>query len=84
MVIYRNIRSNLVTIFPRFYDLKQIIQKMRTNKQMDNPIAYIFLLFGYLMMAHRKGNKTHAYSTQRSGSKKYAKVERRKRNKPKA
>ena len=36
------------------------------------------------MMAHRKGNKTHAYSTQRSGSKKYAKVERRKRNKPKA
>gem|GEM_PF-1504586 len=32
----------------------------------------------------RKKNKTHAYSSVRSGSKKYAKVERRKRNKPKA
>jgi len=31
-------------------------------------------------MAHRKGNKTHAYTAQRSGSKKYAKDERRKRN----
>jgi hypothetical protein len=40
--------------------------------------------FIYVTMAHRKGNKTHAYSAQRSGSKKYAKVERRKRNKPKA
>ncbi|MDF2783389.1 MAG: hypothetical protein K0S89_781, partial [Nitrososphaeraceae archaeon] len=37
-----------------------------------------------LIMAHRKGNKTHSYSAQRSGSKKYAKTERRKRNKPKA
>ena len=36
------------------------------------------------MIAHRRGNKTHAYSAQRSGSKKYAKAERRKRNKPKA
>ena len=34
------------------------------------------------MTAHRKGNKTHAYSAQRSGSKKYAKVDRRKRNTP--
>ena len=32
----------------KIYDLKQIIQKMRTNKQTENPIAYIFLLFGYL------------------------------------
>ena len=36
------------------------------------------------MISHRRGNKTHAYSAQRSGSKKYAKAERRKRNKPKA
>ena len=36
------------------------------------------------MIAHRRGNKTHAYSAQRSGSKKYAKAERRKRNMPKA
>ena len=35
-------------------------------------------------MARNKDNKTHVYSAQRSGSKKYAKVERRKRNKPKA
>jgi hypothetical protein len=35
-------------------------------------------------MAHRKGVKTHSYSAQRSGSKKYAKSERRKRSKPKA
>ena len=35
-------------------------------------------------MAHRKGNKTHVHSAARSGSKKYAKAERRKRNKPKA
>jgi hypothetical protein len=33
-------------------------------------------------MAHQKGNKTHAYSAKRSGSKKYAKVGRRKRNNP--
>jgi len=32
-------------------------------------------------MSYRKGNKTHAYSAQRSESKKYAKDERRKRNK---
>ena len=32
----------------------------------------------------RKKNKTHAYSSFRSESKKYAKAERRKRNKPKA
>jgi hypothetical protein len=34
-----------------------------------------------LVMTHRKGSKTHAYSAQRSESKKYAKAERRKRNK---
>jgi len=33
-------------------------------------------------MAKRDKTKTHAYSAQRSGSKKYAKVERRKRHKP--
>jgi hypothetical protein len=33
-------------------------------------------------MARRENNKTHAYSAQRSGSKKYAKAERRKRHKP--
>jgi hypothetical protein len=32
-------------------------------------------------MARRENNKTHAYSAQRSGSKKYAKAERRKRHK---
>jgi len=32
----------------------------------------------------KKKNKTHAYSAIRSASKKYAKAERRKRNKPKA
>ena len=32
----------------------------------------------------KEKNKTHAYSAQRSGSKKHAKVDRRKRNKPKA
>lgn len=31
---------------------------------------------------HKKKNKTHAYSALRSSSKKYQKVERRKRNKP--
>jgi hypothetical protein len=82
MLIYRNIKLNLVNIFLRFYDLKQIIKVTKLN---DNPIAYIyFSYFACLMMAHRKVNKTHAFSTQRSGSKKYAKVERRKRNKPKA
>jgi hypothetical protein len=35
-----------------------------------------------LKMAKRDKTKTHAYSAQRSGSKKYAKVERRKRHKP--
>jgi hypothetical protein len=40
MVIYRNIKLNLVNIFPRFYDLKQII---KVTKLYDNPIAYIFL-----------------------------------------
>ena len=34
------------------------------------------------MVVHRKGNKTHAYTAQRSGSKKYAKIDRRKRNNP--
>lgn len=38
MVIYRNIKLNLVNIFPRFYDLKQII---KATKLFDNPIAYI-------------------------------------------
>ncbi len=33
-------------------------------------------------MAKRDNTKTHAYSAQRSGSKKYAKAERRKRHKP--
>jgi hypothetical protein len=33
-------------------------------------------------MARRDKTKTHAYSAQRSGSKKYAKAERRRRNKP--
>jgi hypothetical protein len=33
-------------------------------------------------MPRNNKNKTHAYSAKRSGSKKYAKAERRKRNKP--
>jgi hypothetical protein len=41
MVIYRNRKLNLVNVFPRFYDLKQIIKATKLN---DNPIAYIFLL----------------------------------------
>ena len=39
------------------------------------------LTLSILVMTHRKGSKTHVYSAQRSGSKKYAKAERRKRNK---
>jgi hypothetical protein len=35
-------------------------------------------------MIHRKGTKTNAYTGRRSASKKYAKAERRKRNKIKA
>jgi len=34
------------------------------------------------MARKRDITKTHAYSAQRSGSKKYAKAERRKRHKP--
>gem|GEM_PF-2309921 len=36
------------------------------------------------IMIHRKGTKTKAYTERRSASKKYAKAERRKRNKIKA
>ena len=45
MVIYLNIKLNLVNIFPGFYDLKQIIKATKPN---DNPIAYIFSYFAYL------------------------------------
>ena len=41
MVIYPNIKLNLVIIFPGLYDLKQIIKATKLN---DNSIAYIFLL----------------------------------------
>jgi hypothetical protein len=47
----------------------------------DTDISLVSLT---LMMTHRKGAKTNAYTERRSASKKYAKAERRKRNKIKA
>jgi hypothetical protein len=44
----------------------------------------IFLVLLILIMVHHKGTKTTAYTERRSASKKYAKAERRKRNKIKA
>jgi hypothetical protein len=47
----------------------------------DTDISLVLLT---QIMTHRKGAKTNAYSERRSASKKYAKAERRKRNKIKA
>jgi hypothetical protein len=47
----------------------------------DTDISLILLI---QIMVHRQGTKTKAYTDQRSESKKYAKAQRRKRNKPKA
>jgi hypothetical protein len=44
-------------------------------------LEYIARLILVCTMAKRDNTKTHAYSAQRSGSKKYAKAERRKRHK---
>jgi hypothetical protein len=44
----------------------------------------ISLVLPIQIMVHRQGTKTKAYTDQRSESKKYAKAQRRKRNKPKA
>jgi hypothetical protein len=44
----------------------------------DTDISLVLLI---RIMIHRKGTKTKAHTDRRSASKKYAKAERRKRNK---
>ncbi|MGA6990096.1 MAG: hypothetical protein WBL67_06420 [Nitrososphaeraceae archaeon] len=51
------------------------------DKRFDTDISLVLII---QLMTHRQGTKTKAYTERRSASKKYAKAERRKRNKIKA
>jgi hypothetical protein len=54
-----------------------------TKSHLDEPDSIYLSSFNYpYIMARYNRSRTHAYSAKRSGSKKYAKADRRKRNKP--
>jgi hypothetical protein len=57
------------------------LKKPLIDNAIPDSIYFSSFSFIYVMPRNNK-NKTHAYSAKRSGSKKYAKAERRKRNKP--